>query len=334
MLDALIHIWSERIRGLWQSTAGDMNLARVVEEGQRAADTLLTMTIRALDYCPPVHVVFGDYLSALVTADREIRPDDSVYKFRPHLLRSFGQYGIHPTSKFGDNEPGIWGSPEQEINKEAGRASGRSAPAKPLSYDRSHFEPMQRDADEVFRFVWENREALDLTAGVYTRVESVRPCTRVGDDGFVLRETVAEYVQILRLMPDELAAAGYVRPDASLLPDDREVFLHGGGTLIFDEWGQLKYHIHNRLSSKQRQSERLRHLAESGHYLLQRPAAETVRAGGQGQFARMHLNRGLNRARRVAEGWAGARPSRVPSDGHAHNLTTPETSEDPDHADT
>jgi len=318
MLNALIHIWSERIEGLWRSTAGDMDLARVVQEGQHAADTLLTMTIRALDYCPPVHLEFGDYLSALVTADREIRPDDSVFKFRKHLLRSFSAYGIKPTSSYGDSEPGIWGSPEQEAR-----------PAGGLSYERSHFEPMQRDADEVFRFVWENRQALDLTEGVYTRVQSVRPCTRVGEDGFVLHETVAEYVQVLRLMATELEAEGYSRPDKSLLPDDREVFLYGGGTLIFDEWGRLKYHIHNHLSSKQRHSERLKHLAESGYFLLRRPAQETVRSGGQGQFARMHLNRSLNRARKVTDGWAG--PSQSPA--HAHDTTTVETLEDLDHAD-
>jgi hypothetical protein len=298
ILNALIEIWAKRLDGLRRTEEGALNLSRVVEEGQRIADMLLTMTIRALDYSPPIHLEFGDYLSALVTADREIRPDDSVYQFRKTLLESFARYGIKPASPYGGDEPGVWGSPEEEVNKH-------------LSYTRSHFESMQRDADEVFRFVWENRQALDLYEGVYTQVQSVRPCVRVDEDGFPLRETVAEYVQMLRLMPAELSKAGYTRPDPALLPDDREVTLYGGGTLIFDEWGRLKYHIHNRLKDKERQSARLQYLAETGYYLLRRPQTEAVRIGGQGHFARVHLNRGLNRSRKVTEGWVvGTTPAR------------------------
>ena len=299
MLNALIEIWSERVTGLFRSNAGELDLSRVVEEGQRAADILLTMSIRALDYCPPVHLGFGDYLSALVTADREIRPDDSTYHFRARLLASFAAYGIKPSSPGDAEEPGIW-----------------TAAGGIFSHDRSHFEPMQRDADEVFRFIWENRKALDLTEGVYTEVQSVRPCVRAGGDGFFLRETVVEFVQILRLMPPELADAGYARPDAELLPDDREVFIHGGGTLIFDEWGQLKYHIHNRLNSYAQQSARIAYLAESGYYLARRPKSEAVRVARQGLFSQMHLNRGLNRSRKVADMWTGAKAPPQPVPAH------------------
>ena len=324
MLNALVEIWSERLDGL-RRQAGQMNLARVAEEGQRVADLLLTMAIRALDYCPPVHLEFSDYLSALLTGDREIRPDDSVYDFRNHLRASFRAFGIKPTSSHRHSEPGLWCSPEEEIeSKNLGE----------ISYDRAHFEPMQRDPDEVFRFIWENRKQLGLTQNAYSQVQSVRPCVRVGEDGFVLRETVAEYVQILRLMPNELEAAGYARPPLALLPEDREVFLHGGGTLIFDEWGRLKYHVHNHLSNFDKQSQRLRHLAKTGYYLLRRPVNETIRAGGSGVFARMHLNRALNRPRAVTEGWAGAPPAPPNSSAHAHaHGATAENLEEPNHAD-
>jgi hypothetical protein len=320
MLNALIEIWSDRVEGLRRTVHGELDLERVVEEGERAADTLFTMTIRALDYCPPVHLEFGDYLSALVTADREIRPDDSVYHFRAHLLKSFADYGIEPTSTYDDNEKGVWASPEQEVNIG-------------LSYDRSHFEPMQRDVDEVFRFIWENRVALRVMEGVYTQVQSVRPCIRVGEDGFVLRETVAEYVQILRLMPGELAKAGYRRPDVTLLPNNREVFLYGGGTLIFDEWGRLKYNIHNRLGNFPKQFARIQHLAESGYFLLRKPRSETVRIGGQGLFSRMHLNRGLNRSRKITEEWVDASSASARRTRHTHGTQTTPITEELDYAD-
>ena len=314
ILNALIDIWAKRLDGLRRTAEGKASLSRVVEEGRRVADTLLTMTIRALDYSPPVHLDFGDYLSALLTADREIRPDDSVYRFRNALVESFARYGIKPSSPYGGNETGVWGSPEEETNQQ-------------LSYARSHFEPMQRDADEVFRFIWENREALDLYEGVYTQVQSVRPCVRIDEDGFTLRETVAEYVQILRLMPAELTKAGYTQPDLAFLPDDREVALYGGGTLIFDEWGRLKYHIHNRLKDTKRQSERLQYLAGAGYYLLRRPQTEAVRIGGQGHFARLHLNRGLNRSRKITEGWVTGIAPAPGQRSHLHEETIAEESE-------
>jgi hypothetical protein len=32
------------------------------------------MSIRAIDYCPPTDIWFSDYLSALLTVDREVGP--------------------------------------------------------------------------------------------------------------------------------------------------------------------------------------------------------------------------------------------------------------------
>ena len=66
-------------------------------------------------------------------------------------------------------------------------------------YSRSHFNSMLRDKEEVFRFIWENRDTLAVEKDGYVEVENVRPCYRIGPDQFILHETVAEYVQILTL---------------------------------------------------------------------------------------------------------------------------------------
>jgi len=55
----------------------------------------LTMCIRALDYCPPVDITFGEYLRALITADMDIVPDDDL-GYRVAFMEAFRRRGIYP----------------------------------------------------------------------------------------------------------------------------------------------------------------------------------------------------------------------------------------------
>ncbi|MDX6402506.1 MAG: hypothetical protein QOF27_3112, partial [Gaiellaceae bacterium] len=52
---------------------------RLAEEAAGAAQHVLDMCIRALDYCPPVDITFGEYLRAIVTADFEFDPVDDQH---------------------------------------------------------------------------------------------------------------------------------------------------------------------------------------------------------------------------------------------------------------
>lgn len=282
VMNSFVAVWAARVKELRRNSRWTVNRDRVAEEGASAADTLLTMCIRALDYCPPVHLVFGDFLSAVLTADHEIRPADAKYHFRNHLRRNFAAYGIAPASPRTETEPGLWMPPMLRRK----RAS--------LSYSRSHVEPLQRDPEEVFRFVWENRKTLGLVEDVYTRVESVRPCLRVSDDGFILRETVAEYVQVLRLQARDLHSfRGIKRPKG--LPPDTPVTLYGGGVLILDEFGHVKFHIHNRIDNHQRQTQRLQELLDHGFF------SEGARF--HQRFSLMHRMRAMNSVPAHQEGW-------------------------------
>ena len=245
--------------------SGYLNRARVVEEGAGVADYLLTMTIRALDYAPPTDLEFCDFLSAMLTGDREIRPDDSRYQFRQTLRESFSAYLIEPTSRVSSPEPGVWEPPECSLN-----------------YDRVHLDSMLRDTDEMFRFIWENRKQLGLEDDAYTRVISVRPCVRTNpDDGFVLRETVAEYYQYLRLKSFEVKHLGIKTPRD--MPRQQEVVLYGGAALIFDEFGQLKFNVRNRLLNPLRQTRRLEYL-----WLFQREQAFAADGYSEKRFAQVH----------------------------------------------
>jgi hypothetical protein len=64
-------------------------------EASRAAGEVLDICIRALDYCPPVDLTFGDYLRALVTADFELVRRDPL-GYRLAFLEAFRRRGIYP----------------------------------------------------------------------------------------------------------------------------------------------------------------------------------------------------------------------------------------------
>jgi hypothetical protein len=318
VLNVFVGVWENRIVGVGQGDGlgtfpdGRYSLRRVAEEGAAVADYLATMLIRALDYMPPVHVTFGDVLSAMLTADREIRPDDSRYELRKKLVERFVAYGIKPASDRKDI-PFIW-----------------RAPSGVLSYDRVRFESMRSDPDEVFRFLWENRDTLRLREDVYTRVLSVRPCVRVGIDGFTLRETVAEYYQVANLTLDELRSFKIAVPPglAKLLKgnshdlagdgtedghgddglangdedtDARTIALYGGGTLVFDEYGRLKYHVSNDVLDPRRQSKRLADLFRFGYFRASRGRGALTTGGPS--FSTTHRLRGLDGTRIPGEGW-------------------------------
>ncbi len=310
VMNGFLETWTARLQAAKAPGQSRHMLRRVAEEGCDIANGLATMWIRALDYMPPVHLTFGDALSAAITADLEVRPDDSRFQLRRHMLASFAAYGIAPASTR-DDAPGGW----------------RHDTAK-MNYDRVRFESMRTDKDEVFRFLWDNRNRLALREGAYTEVLSVRPCMRIGLDGFTLHETVAEYYQVARLTPAELKQKkihlppGYVaeldraraehqsRREQSLRasgeaaepqeePDtDAVTPVYGGGVLIFDEYGKLKYHVHNDVFGS-RQTKRLEYLWRIGQ----------LRAGAGGarlapeHLSALHRQRAIGSRRFPSEGW-------------------------------
>jgi hypothetical protein len=165
-----------------------------------------------------------------------------------------------------------------------------------LVYSRTRFDSLLRDKEEVFRFIWENRAALNVDGDGYIEVESVRQSIRIGPDGFTLRETIAEYVQILTLTANELRAVGITPPDD--LPGWRQVRLFGGGILVFDEYGQVKYHIAHHINLTEddirRQNDRLDHLWRSGFF--------EAPVDAKSRFSRLHLARATQRRRGDGKG--------------------------------
>ena len=108
MLHAFMKVYRDRLETLGKDANGKLPAVRMAEEGADVASRMLTMSIRALDYLPPTDLEFGDVLSALITSDLELRPDDSRYRVRDALRASFASFGIRPMSAH--SAGGDWGA--------------------------------------------------------------------------------------------------------------------------------------------------------------------------------------------------------------------------------
>ncbi len=106
VFDAFQRIYSHRTRDLVRiathgtgvlpegSISRDL-VHRLAGEASEIAEHLLSICIRALDYCPPHDITFGDYLRALITADLDIAPEDES-GYRLALIEAFRARGIFP----------------------------------------------------------------------------------------------------------------------------------------------------------------------------------------------------------------------------------------------
>jgi hypothetical protein len=63
------------------------------KEAVKIAKRFLNIAIRAIDYCPPLHCTFGEYLRALLTADRDVTGEDGA-PYREIVITSFRRFGI------------------------------------------------------------------------------------------------------------------------------------------------------------------------------------------------------------------------------------------------
>jgi hypothetical protein len=87
---------------------------RLSQEAAKAAGQVLNMCVRALDYCPPVDLTFGEYLRALITADLDLVPDDEL-GYRVAFIEAFRRRGIYPRNVRTLSEDSLrWSRPEED----------------------------------------------------------------------------------------------------------------------------------------------------------------------------------------------------------------------------
>lgn len=218
----------------------------LAEEASDLASQFQTMCVRAIDFCPPVDIEFGDFLRAVITADCDLTPDDP-WAYREAWVAAFRRRGIYPEGVENVSEEALcWRGPRRQI-----------APIHSLSFSVMQFDgdpsrpagvkELERQAREIGKLVTrpELMEEFGLVPPGDPRlghdtvdlpeVESVRLARRAGPDGVIVFDLVAEVTQ------------------CRTVRDNRgEWSFFGGSTIILDPSGKIRYVISKSLLSERR----------------------------------------------------------------------------------
>jgi hypothetical protein len=319
VFDAFLAIYKARIADLLRLVTGsgtafptgDLHpdlLNRMASEASKAATHVLRMCIRALDYCPPVDINFGDYLRALVTADADLVQDDDL-GYRIAVIEAFRRRGIYPTDCRSLSIDSLrWHTPKVAFPIE-------HIPPLHLGMTEDRSEIWRRDNDDRIgrrKLVWrwlkdnglteEHEEAMGLALRANApatiersevdglpkvEVHSVRPARRVGPDGQQIAELVVEITQsrmgYQTLEEQERADAGEPQTEATFK-------FRGGCTLLIDMGSkQVRYAIRKAIRSKGRMERQRKYLLGQSEIGLK--ATYFARAGSNGlkePFALLH----------------------------------------------
>lgn len=84
-------------------------LARMIaEQASNTAAEFFQLCARAIDYCPPVDITFGDFLRALITVNLDLKAEDGR-AVRDALMQAFRARGIYPeTASFFTEDALCW----------------------------------------------------------------------------------------------------------------------------------------------------------------------------------------------------------------------------------
>jgi hypothetical protein len=107
IFDAFVTIYDIRTKDLVRIATGGSGILspgaihpdlvnRLAAEAATVAGQLLNICLRALDYCPPVGLTFGEFLRAMITLDSDMVGDDAL-GYRIAIIEAFRRRGIYPT---------------------------------------------------------------------------------------------------------------------------------------------------------------------------------------------------------------------------------------------
>ena len=229
------YCWSRSTRALGEVALSEALVRALAQEASDLASQFLNICIRAIDYCPPADMEFGEYLRALITADGDMEATDK-WGVREALMRSFRRREIFPNHvPFMTEDAVRWQPPDVPLRIAA-------LAFKNLRFDGEPGRPataqeMERQARVLGRFVTNPAHAKHfhlvaadaplpkgITQASPAMVESVRVSRRATPDGRVLFDLVAEVTQTCTV---DFKGAIFE--------------MNGGCTVIIDPQGEVRY---------------------------------------------------------------------------------------------
>lgn len=251
VFDAFISIYEKRTEDLVRLATGGTGVLeeraslhpdlvnRLAGEASKAANHVLTMCIRALDYLPPVDITFGDFLRALITADFDAAPEDTL-NYRIAFIASFRRFGIFPENVRSLSEENlVWKSPPQTLSDMPFVQLLRDLVQEwDLSINRNKlFKEMEKArarTHEIFKnsgdFKQERLKGVDILNHKF-EIHSIRPIRRVGPKGQLLADLLVEIVQS---RPGQYEGNEFPNWDYEGDRKKADFIFRGGCTLIID----------------------------------------------------------------------------------------------------
>ena len=251
-------------------------VAELAEQAGRLAKQVLNICVRAIDYCPTVDIEFGEYLRAMITADVDLVPDDR-WGYRDALIAAFHRRGIYPSGVPNLSEEALrWEAPSESLSEIPGLdfASLQFQGDPAAAADEAE---LKRQACALGTWIAASpgaQRACGLAAPGESPhvqrpcVESIRTLRRVGPDGQIVFDLVAEVTQ---------------RRTGRLSPRGARFDFVGGATVIVSPQANVRYIIRKRITNDERLERQRQYLTGAGRRYLdeaRRPAtARPVAAG-------------------------------------------------------
>ena len=229
--------------------------AALAEKASKLAAQFLTMCIRAIGYCPPVDITFGEYLRAVITADKDLVPDDR-WGYREAWIDAFRIHHIYPSGVSDLSEDSVLWTPLKNDN-----AALWSKPIEELAFRELKFNgdpAWPADANELTRQARALGQIVTTPEFMKTfglarpgdpllkgdevllpKIQSIRSSRRVGPSGQVVFDIVAEVTQKRR---------------AQFATGETCTF-YGGSTVIIDPDGRIRYTIVKNVTNNHRLNE-------------------------------------------------------------------------------
>jgi hypothetical protein len=300
VFEAFLIIYKRRIRDLLRIATsgtgilqpGDIHpdlVERLAQEASKTAGHILNICIRALDYCPPVDVDFGDYLRALITADSDLVSNDR-YNYRLAFIEAFRHRGIYPHDVRNLSEESLrWMGPNDNDQKIFEEILGKEnldilvSQIKPNSNRKQIYEDSissrkklsewlraqpSKKVEDAFHLVLEFNDdnhslSTDEEGEIAFDVHSVRPTRRITADGDVQTDIIIEITQSRMGYSEESIQEevdrGHYKKKGPLPPD---FYVKGGCTLIIDQQtAKVRYCVYKNVMSQNRLNRIRRYLA-------------------------------------------------------------------------